>query len=913
MRRILPTLISLLCAVPALAELELISSQLVSQLPDGLGEMIEADLDGDGDGDLLVTGRRNHFLGWIEATGSGPAGALRPIDTGAIPVAGQRPMVANLDGGTYPDLHFPGWKIPAGFRSFGPPVPHPASAGHEFMAARGDLIVARSTATGDWVRITPAGVLPLMPDGTILRSPASPSTGQVHFGDLNNDGGLDLLAVMDGVTRNGTAVSPGLYWLPLTSASVAWLSPIRFEVPRLVTPVHDLHNPLRIRSVLTGTDLSVIDDSTPDAPPELVTAIRSCSPRTHNINEWYFRNIVNTGPGASALAAFATTTVEEITFEVVAHDPGYGVNSLRRYHIGNSTVTPLGVHLLGEPGVCKIHLLQNPGSRLLTFSSTDEVAGAETIRRVDAGDLPVDGLDSTPLLGRLMAGPYGLLEHASWHDLAQDGTPELVAATGSCEAMLLFDSGSPQSPQSPRPLAPTAGAPGFPPVRRKHGPPISGDLDGDGDMDLARTTELVPGYPVQLLWENLGENLFGLNFDPWHLVFSYAWIDGYVPFRVDRDIATNRARILLSKPGEVTAEWFTPREGDAFPLPVAYPGLGAKIVSSDHDIDGDGDLDLVFFPSVFGNAVAWGAWNPATGYLDSLHQVSTHPAGVTVPSLKSGDLDGDGTPDLFHPSLDASGLQVTWVASRLAAGTLTSFSHPSLVLPEAATRVIPLDLDSDGDMDLIRFIPENALPAQADGIRPHELRWSEYIGGLWVHHSDVLGRLRTSAAIPEPVVRKEPVAGGDRTLMVNRIGEILEIRTRFQASSGPLALMLAADGIDGASAGSGDDPDGDGIPNFAEILAGSSPVAADSGFSLPLQRLAAGPNSGWIASLPVSLAEFGIEGRLETTDTLATWTRHDTAPLSLGMQGHRHRYLFPDAALGAAPARRFARIVFTQE
>ena len=908
MRRAL--LILHLLALPAFAELELLASQLVSQLPDGLGPVVLADLDADGDRDLLVAGRRNDFLGWIEATGIGPAGALRPIDSGEIPVAGLRPMVANLDGGAYPDLHFPGWKVPAGFRSFGPPVPHPASAGHEFIAAHGDLIVARSLANGDWVRITATGVLPLSPDGAVLRSAASPSREQVHFGDLNDDGSLDLLAVMDGVTRNGSPVPPGLYWLPLSSSSAVPPRSITAAVPRLVAPVYDTNAPLRVRAVLTGFDRIIEDDSPPIDPPVPVTAIHLYWPGFSELSVWNSRLAIHVGPGATSLAALATTTVEDIRFEVAAPDPDYGAGSLRRYQARNSITTELGIHLLGEQGSCGIHLLGSSGARLLTFSSTEEVAGAETIRRVDAGDLldtvPGDGLDSLPVAGRIVAGPFGTYDHATWEDFG--GPPRLVAASDGCEAMLLFDGAALQAPRALSALTYPLLVPRFP---GPNGPPLVGDLDGDGDTDLARTFFL-SGSHTQALWENLGEDVFAVLIDLQRYP-AFAADQGFAPFRVDLDPASGRSRVLSSKPGIVTSTSFSRSNNEPFPWPEIYPGLGARVVRSDRDIDGDGDADLVFFPSVFGNALAWGAWNPETRLLDSLESVSTHPAGVTVPSLKSGDLDGDGTPDLFHPSLDASGQQVTWVAGRLAAGTLTSFAHPALALPEAATRVIPLDLDNDGDMDLIRFIPDTAVPAQADGIRPHELRWSEYIGGLWVHHAEVLGRLRTSTVIPEPVLRKEAVSGGDRILVANRIGEILEIQTRSSPPSGPLATLLAADGITGASSGSEDDPDGDGIPNFAEILAGTSPVVADSGFSIPLQKLDAGSNSGWIASLPVSLAEFGIEGRLETSDTLAAWTRHDAAPSPLGMQGGRHRYLFPDPALDPSPARRFARIVFTRE
>lgn len=100
------------------------------------------------------------------------------------------------------------------------------------------------------------------------------------------------------------------------------------------------------------------------------------------------------------------------------------------------------------------------------------------------------------------------------------------------------------------------------------------------------------------------------------------------------------------------------------------------------------------------------------------------------------------------------------------------------------------------------------------------------------------------------------------------------------------------------------DLDGDGLPNFAEILAGTSPLAADGSFSVPIRP----GKDGWTFLLPVCLDTCGFSARPETSGNLSSWQRHDLPPVDLGATSEGHLYRFTDDV--SASSRRFARIAF---
>ncbi len=898
----------LLFLLPSLAwgSLEVISSDFISRQPDGLGPVIDADLDGDGDRDLIVIGARNDFAGWIEATAGGPLGPLRRLETEDIPLAGKRPMIARLHGGDLPDIHFPGWRIPNLFRKFGPPEPYPASENHDLLAGLDTLMAGRSTLTGEWTLFTPEGAAPISTPSGILRSDTSPAAGLTHLGDLNQDGLADLIVVLDGAQIGTGPVLEGLYLFPATEDGFA--EPIRllpwhpvYGNPRLLQPIRQSFDRLRLTGLVYGSNVGPQDD--PTAEPQRCW-ISSLHWTGQGFQPWTTTGQAITPTKAVSLTVLPSSVIFDTQFWVrCSNTDRRDFELLQRYrtrpsYIGSAELVSED-HLM-EPGTGEVFPLPFFPYQDVVFAtfrpaSNLGISGADTIRSIHPADRHPYSQGPHRAKGTLTHGPLGILATAEWHDLDGDGSEELLAATGRSESLIIFD---PDENPVRRVLSPPPHPFNSEFFISDYVPPFVLDYDEDGDLDILHSSE--SGIPF--MFENLGDT-YGLS--QHHIAISYY---GEIPIRLDR-----KTVIYSSGPDSfifpntlwmLSLDPYDPYSG--YPAPIAYPGTGARVVAANHDIDGDGHPDFVFFPSVYGNALAWGKWNPGGRHLDSLDFVASYPPGFDISDLRAGDLDGDGVPDLFHPHPE--GNQVTWAAARLSGGSLTAFDHPSMELPAPPTWVLPVDLDHDGDIDLIRLEAPGGPPSEAI---PHVIRWSEFIGGTWIHHTTELGSLRTSTNAPRPVWKSETTADGARLLLFNRIGEVLQIRTRTTPPPEPLSQLLAIHGATGASADPHGDPDGDGIPNFAEIVAGTSPLVSNPGFSVPLLPSSEGEDQGWIATVPVCLETCGIGARLETSDDLVSWHRHDASPLALGEQDEAHRYLFRDTALSPSPLRRFARIVFS--
>ncbi|MCW1886244.1 VCBS repeat-containing protein [Luteolibacter flavescens] len=902
----------LLPTLPATAALEVVSSELVSRRPDGIGQIVEADLDGDGDRDLLITGRKNDFLGWIESSPNGPVGTLRAINTGTLAVKNTRPMVADLDGDGLPDVHYPGWVLKNRFRKFDAPVANATTAGHELCASDRTGLLGRALDTGVWKIFTSTGATVIQTEEGPLNSPGfSPECCILE--NFSKDGRLDLVVYLEGARLGSGAIATGTYALH-SQANGEWgVNRFTTSKPYATASIHSSNGTLSGNFAIAFPS---IDDH--PSPPVAGSSLqfRNYDPSaTYTYQRWSIGSTHFRGMKITSISGAYRSSASryEMAAGMTATD-GSGVNSIYQlrtdYFSSSILLQSMAGGTIEEKGQIQVFQSSN-GSRI--HASVGTAAGQTTVApeallEYLPGELVIEQSYELPTIGKMTSGPYGPLEKGNWCHLDGDGRDEWVSGTPWPGGVLAIPADAPFSAKD-IPLN-TPRVPWVYPVPEiAAGPLFAGDLDGDGDIDLARRLDLLDfdGWPNQFLmqWENLDGHEFYNALDPYYDYWMQWSIPGSQPLRLE---AGTRPRLLTSQPGMIHSQWLMPRNSqDSYPTPVAYPGTGAAVVEAGHDLDADGARDFIFFPSVFGNALTWGKWNPEGGHLDSMEKIADVPAGLTVPSLVAGDLEGDGTADLFHPALDAAGTQVTWVACRLTAAGPAALEHPPITLPASAKLVAPADLDGDGDIDLLRFVPDAAAPADADGIRPHHLLWTEYVGGTWVHHTTKLGTLRLSAA--EPVLRAE----GDRLLVINRIGEVLELKTRVTPSAGMLASALAAQQVTGASSGAADDPDGDGFPNYVEILAGTSPVIADRSISLPMQMLRSGPNHGWIASLAAAPSAVGARARLETSDDLVEWTRHEDEPLPLGGSGAEERYLFPDSALAAPPARRFARIAFSHD
>lgn len=906
-----------LLILPASAGLEVTSSELVSRRPDGLGPVMQADLDGDGDDDLLLSGKNNHFLGWIEGTSQGHGSNLRPINTGEIAVADRSPAVVALDGSPLPDLHFPGWRLPNLFRRYGPPEPYPATAGHEFLAHSDSKLVTRDPATGEWHLHSPTASAPLQVTNSFgtgtLKSASSPKPGNLIFGDFDRDGIRDLIAVLEDAQTGDRPVLRGIQGFRGTATGFQGPYFMSSLVPEHLAPMWSPTVAGRLSALLYATDQKPPDKPAAPAGTRWLGAFWSDSLGFTEPNEWVFHTVPDR---ILQLSASPANSVFQSRFQMrVVTGWSQTTGEFRSYRITGDgpnaiTFTPV---IPGEPGLGEILPLKNSTSLLMAHRSLPDADGntiqaAETLRLFVPGEQPADHY-GLPYRGKLVAGPFGRLDSAEWIEPDGNGVVKLLASTKVSEAVMLFDT---RMPQNPLTLAPAyadqiAGAPTDPASK-----PLAADFDRDGDLDILRNTA-GDGYSSTLFWENGGEGAFSFASNRYPAWSPWWSREPYEAVRVeDRDTPAGRfLSVLSSRPGQVYQTILKsplPWDSPYWSQPVVFPGATAKVVLADRDLDGDGDKDFLFYPSVFGNVLALGKWNPE-GYLDSLESVSAGPAETSISKLHPGDLDGDGTTDLFAPALDATGLQVNWLAVRHSTDTLIPFDHPALTLPAPAARVFPADLDGDGDIDLVRA-SSSSIPPEPDGVHSHELRWSEYIGGIWIHHDTLLGTLRLQDL--EPAWRQDAIPGGQRLLIVNRIGEMLAIETRVTTSTSvAMNGLLAVKGIRGASSDSLADPDGDGIPNYAEILAGTSPLIADPGFSIPLRPLRAGESSGWVATLPISLEEYGIGARIETSTDMSHWTRHDPPPLPLGPSDAGHRYLFRDLEVNTS-TRRFVRIVFDQ-
>ncbi len=893
MRRV--SILTLLFLSPAQAELEVVASELVSRQPDGLGQVVEADLDNDGDHDLLVTGRNNDFLGWIECSSEGPVGPLRWIDTGGlrIRVRGQRPFAADLDGDGLVDLHFPGWVLKNRFRRFDPPAAHALTEGYQLCADDPGLLVGRHLESGEWTLFTRTGAEAVgTAEGVLVSPPVDPTLCLILPSPFPYSERPTLIIPSDGASHGTKQLANGLY--ALRPAENGLFLPARqmFHLPECVSAVYNYSGKTRPEFVAAAS--SGNDES------DAFTSIRLVQPADN-------KTIYGAGyTGFRTLGLTARSGANSSLPEIVATlGPRTGEG---RCSIASMAVTANHMYGLESRGVVPIEeegILTPFLSRDLKSVAWSAVAAPDqtrpapeailscTVKKIRTGD------SSKTLQEELLHGPFGRLEHAEWHKRDPTDETHLLAATSWIGGAMAVSAAGPQVPKPLHFLVPDMLR--HPSLRRHAaGPPRFIDLDLDGDKDFVRASTF-PGADMGFFAVAAAENLGSLAFSPMIAGYSIPLFSNEVASGLLRvESGASGTHVLAWKPGLLTSTGFG-TYGYGYTSMTVSPGTNAQVVAADHDIDGDGHLDFVFFPSVFGHAIAWGKWNPQGRHLDSLLPVAEVSAEHSVTKLESGDLDGDGTPDLFQLLPGGDGMEVSWAACRLAGGTLTGFPHPGTTFPSADTHAVAVNIDGDADIDILRFIAAPLAPADEDGVREHRLEWSEFIGGMWIHHETELGRLRVSPEL-EPAVHAE----GGRMIVINRIGEILEIRTRAATVTDSLAAALAGSGATGCSAAPHLDPDGDGIPNFAEALAGTSPFHPDSGFAVPLASAA----DGWIAKLPLCLESCGIVACLETSDDLVVWKRVESEPVALADNPGSHTYHF------AAPEppdlrRRFARLVFS--
>ncbi len=263
----------------------------------------------------------------------------------------------------------------------------------------------------------------------------------------------------------------------------------------------------------------------------------------------------------------------------------------------------------------------------------------------------------------------------AWGDIDGDGDLDLASANYNNHVEVYFnENGVLSSP------------PGWISESTQYGLSVAwGDIDGDGDLDLAVGNRAEENQVYLNTGGNLSSTPMWSN-DNNRLTHAVAWgdIDGDGDLDLICGNYGTSNEIYLNDGGNLssTADWQTSNTLNTMAIEVG-------------DIDGDGRIDIVF-----GNT----AGNDNELYLNSEDGLESSPSwtssnGQDTVSVALGDVDGDGDLDLFvgngnqHPD-----------ELYLNAESLGHFSSSSawIASENSSTNIVKWgDVDSDGDLDIV--------------------------------------------------------------------------------------------------------------------------------------------------------------------------------------------------------------------
>ncbi|MEM9379001.1 MAG: VCBS repeat-containing protein [Planctomycetota bacterium] len=276
-------------------------------------------------------------------------------------------------------------------------------------------------------------------------------------------------------------------------------------------------------------------------------------------------------------------------------------------------------------------------------------------------------------------------ECATGLDLDGDGDLDVVVAStddGGASALTLIENGRADGFDAPRPLDFELGAPER--IERM----VAGDLDGDGDDDLAFAS-FGDGW---LAW---AENRHGALLPPTAVAPLPANAAGTMRLAdLDGDGALDLVVTSAALPG---VRWY--RQGpsglEAQPRTV-LPDVVGTTDAAVRDLDGDGRTDLIVTATSSGGSIGWypGIGGGVFGARVAIPTVNSRPAGVAVL-----DADGDGDLDVATGGSGFLFPILEWIP-QVAPG---QFGAAAYVGPSIAgwRHIVVADVDRDGVDDLV--------------------------------------------------------------------------------------------------------------------------------------------------------------------------------------------------------------------
>jgi hypothetical protein len=225
----------------------------------------------------------------------------------------------------------------------------------------------------------------------------------------------------------------------------------------------------------------------------------------------------------------------------------------------------------------------------------------------------------------------------------------------------------------------------------------SGDVDGDGDLDLLFASSFQFDTKVGWFENTDGHGTFG---NP-RAIFTSADYLGYeIVFSVYAgDVDRDGDLDVLSASKDKVA-WYENLDGKGTfgdQRIIATAGFGYSSVSAG-DVDGDGDLD-VFSASYDDDKVAWYENLDGKGTFGNQRVITTAADGAV--SMYTGDVDGDGDQDVISASRNDR--KIAWYENTDGKGT---FGAQRVIITSAGSAgfnwsMYAGDVDGDGDLDVL--------------------------------------------------------------------------------------------------------------------------------------------------------------------------------------------------------------------
>ena len=248
---------------------------------------------------------------------------------------------------------------------------------------------------------------------------------------------------------------------------------------------------------------------------------------------------------------------------------------------------------------------------------------------------------------------------------------------------------------------------------------VAADVDGDGDTDVLSASSSVPD---RIAWyENDGTPWVGAWTE--HVISTAAdGVTAVVAADLDGDGDTD---VLSASYHDDTIAWYendgTPSVGawTARAISTAADGAYAVVAA---DVDGDGDTD-VLSASILDNKVAWyendrtpslGAWPE--------HVIAIAAAAFSV---SAADVDGDGDADVLTASrLDN---RIAWYENDGTPSLGAWTEHAISTATDSAFWVFAADVDGDGDTDVLSaFYADDKIAWYENDATPELGAWTEH-------------------------------------------------------------------------------------------------------------------------------------------------------------------------------------------